>query len=168
MKGIRVNSIEVGPRGFVNDRHWLVVNASGRYAPPRILCLCRSPAVFPLHVRFVTQRQNARMCLVQPTVLPDGIQLDAPGMPSLRVRNVKATDPGAVVRTVSVWASDIEGAVDQVRAERWVVPVRTPALLRLTLWHHVTFLGRRSCSLVGSVFGDVRSSLCEAATTVPP
>jgi len=63
--GEAFSSLEVGARGPEFDRHWMVVDADGR---------------------FITQRQQPRMCLIQARIGRDkALWLAAPGMPEIRV-----------------------------------------------------------------------------------
>ncbi len=64
--------------GLLHDRRWMVVDVSGR---------------------FLTQRQQPRMCQVQPGLHGDALQLHAPGMPSLVVSTPSANRK----MMVSVW-----------------------------------------------------------------
>jgi len=71
---VRINESRVDDFGLHNDRRWMVVDQQGR---------------------FITQRQQSRMCLIQVTFLvpstadkqssATAIQLSAPGMPSITV-----------------------------------------------------------------------------------
>ncbi len=64
--------------GLENDRRWMVVDAGGK---------------------FLTQRQHARMCLVQPALMGDELHLRATGMPDLTVSRPTGPDR----RPVTVW-----------------------------------------------------------------
>lgn len=64
LRGLRLERAPVDSRGINHDRHWLVVDGAGK---------------------FVTQRQQPRMALVQTALTPAGLRLSAPGMPDLEV-----------------------------------------------------------------------------------
>ena len=55
----------VQPRGLEHDRRWLLVDENST---------------------FITARKYPRMTLIRAVPSADGLQLDAPGMPTLRVR----------------------------------------------------------------------------------
>jgi uncharacterized protein len=78
-RGIRVERAEVGRRGFVWDRRWMVVDASGR---------------------FITQREEPLLCRVGTALEPGGIQLDAEGQG--RFLLPAAQEAGEEV-AISVW-----------------------------------------------------------------
>jgi uncharacterized protein len=72
--------------GLENDRRWMVVDAGGK---------------------FLSQRQHARMCLVQPALSGEDLCLQAAGMPDLIVPRPAGRDR----RRVSVW-DDLCNALD--------------------------------------------------------
>jgi len=80
---VRVETLAFDELGPVGDRRWMVVDQEGR---------------------FVTQRQLARMCLIQPTFIPGGLRLEAPGMAPIEVRAA-----GQPRRPVTVWNDHCEG-----------------------------------------------------------
>jgi uncharacterized protein len=61
-KGIALNSVQLTPTGFSSDRHWMVVDPEGN---------------------FLTQRDLPRMAAIEPTSLPNGLRLSAPGMSAI-------------------------------------------------------------------------------------
>ena len=76
-------------RGLRFDRHWMVVDAMGR---------------------FVTQRQQARMALIDARVDDDGgLLLQAPGMPDLVVRGEHGMPLPVVVWRDTVQAAPVGG-----------------------------------------------------------
>ncbi len=75
---VSLNSAYVDGLGLENDRRWMIVDENDH---------------------FVTQRQLARMCLIQPKLVGDGVQLDAPGMPTLFI----TTPSTGRTRLVTVW-----------------------------------------------------------------
>ena len=80
--GIAVDDALLIETGFEFDRAWMVVDARGR---------------------FVTQRDVARMALIQPTLKTDGMTLRAPGMLALQVSLNEVHD---AVR-VTVWRDEV-------------------------------------------------------------
>ena len=77
---LRVDAAELGPRGFTDDRRWLVVDKAGA---------------------FLTQRTHPRMCLLRAAPTPGGLRLEAAGMPRLDVR----TPATAERRPVEIWGT---------------------------------------------------------------
>ncbi len=130
--GISHDQALVHRGGLPMDRHWVIVDAKGI---------------------FMTQRQYARMALVQPG-LPEGnegaLTLSAPGMPLLTVRGQSAAEPRQVA--VRIWAADTIGADEGDDAAQWLsafldVPCRLlrvhPQASRVASPRHVeAWLGR--------------------------
>jgi uncharacterized protein YcbX len=69
-RGIALDRATLRETGFAHDREWLVVQGEGR---------------------FVTQREEPRLALIEPQVADGTLQLGAPGMPTLTVDGT-ATD----------------------------------------------------------------------------
>lgn len=95
MRGQEFDSLDVDARGFVSDRRWMVVDGNGW---------------------FLTQRQQARMALID--VRPDaaaGLQLSAPGMPSL----VLGPADGERV-DVEVWGDRVRAQLVSAEADAWL------------------------------------------------
>lgn len=92
---LEVETAVVEPRGLRDDRRWMVVDADGR---------------------FITGRQLPRLTLVRAQPEPDGLLLDAPGMPSLQVPfpRTNATVP------VNVWKSDVDARPVDATADAWL------------------------------------------------
>jgi uncharacterized protein YcbX len=63
-RGIALPAAAVTDRGFAHDREWLIVRPDGR---------------------FVTQRDDARLALIVPTLRPTALELSAPGADTLSV-----------------------------------------------------------------------------------
>lgn len=102
--GIVLQRARVEAFGLHNDRRWMVVDANDRY---------------------LTQREQARMCLIQPEPLADGLHLTAPGMTPLTVPH----DTDMPEREVSVWedrcrARDCGDAVAQWLSDFLHIPCR--------------------------------------------
>jgi hypothetical protein len=79
LRGIALERAPVDGRGIRYDRHWIVVDAAGK---------------------FITQRQQPRMALIRTALTPGGLRLSAPAMPDLDVAFVP---DGAAAATVQVW-----------------------------------------------------------------
>jgi hypothetical protein len=88
LKGIELESATLTPRGFKNDRRWMIVRADGR---------------------FVTQRDLPRLSLVETHLETDGVTLSLPGNGAVTVPFESAG--GDPVRT-KVWGIECE-AVDE-------------------------------------------------------
>lgn len=61
---LTMNQLQVERFGFAFDRRWMIVDTDGL---------------------MITQRKKARMCLIQPELLENGLRLQATGMPDLDV-----------------------------------------------------------------------------------
>ena len=83
LRGFAVNSAEVDALGLVGDRRFLVVDETGR---------------------FLTQRTLPRMTHVDTALDATHLTLSAEG--AGRVRVPLAPDPGAPLRTVTIWKSE--------------------------------------------------------------
>lgn len=91
-----VAEARVSARGLAHDRRWLAVDGDGMA---------------------VTGRTQPRLTLVRARADGDGLQLDAPGMPTLRVPTPGA---GAPRRGVRVWDDRIDAVVADARADAWL------------------------------------------------
>jgi uncharacterized protein YcbX len=63
-RGIALDSARVAATGFEHDREWLIVRPDGR---------------------FMTQREDPRLALIEPTLADEALQLRVPGGVELRV-----------------------------------------------------------------------------------
>ncbi len=88
LAGITLENGEIGARGFVNDRRWLVVDEAWS---------------------FLTQREIARMALVQPSEDDRCLRLSAPDAGTFELA---VDQPGKHVE-VTIWKDSGVGAVDQ-------------------------------------------------------
>src|SRR6187431_2784080 len=75
-RGVSLDSARIGEMGFEHDREWLIVRPDGR---------------------FVTQREEPRLALIEPTLTPSSLHLNAPGLPSLEVPADLASNPVEVI-----------------------------------------------------------------------
>lgn len=93
-RGAPLQEAVIGARGIVGDRSFMLVNREGR---------------------FLSQREHARMALVEPRLVGDVLHLAAPGLEAIAIP-VLAT---GLHREVSVWRDSCD-AVDQGdAAARW-------------------------------------------------
>ena len=96
LAGETFGALDVGARGFRYDRHWMVVDADGR---------------------FLTQRELPRMALIGTHVTDHGeLQLNAPGMPDLTV----IESPAAARMDVLVWGDTVNAALGDLDADSWL------------------------------------------------
>lgn len=94
--GITHAQVSVTPAGLLHDRHWVVVDHEGR---------------------FITQRSQPRMALVQPAIDETALFLDAPEMPTLRISLQRSeTEPPVPVR---IWNSDTLAQDEGDTAAQW-------------------------------------------------
>ncbi|MBB5870141.1 uncharacterized protein YcbX [Allocatelliglobosispora scoriae] len=87
--------VAVEPWGFAGDRRWLITD--------------------PDH-HFVSQREEARLALVRPSLTMDGLVLDAPGMESIEVPH----PIGGELAAVTVWKSTFDAALADKSASGWL------------------------------------------------
>jgi Uncharacterized Fe-S protein len=93
--GIGLERAEAGPRGFLHDREWMVVDGEGR---------------------FVTQRTEPRLALVRVRLEGDALEAAAPGRPVLRVPLDRTGGPR---RRVVVWNDTCDAVSEGPEAARW-------------------------------------------------
>jgi uncharacterized protein YcbX len=105
--GIAVDGAEVAARGLVHDRRWMVVDEAGR---------------------FVTQRERPEMSQIRPQLDGDELNVHAPGQPPLRLPTAGPA-PGAARRTVEVWASRVEAAIDAAGSAWFAAALGAPLQL---------------------------------------
>ena len=86
----------VESRGLVDDRRWLVVDATGR---------------------FITGRQKPRMTLVRAEPIPGGLRLSAPGAATL---TVAAPEGNPDRLAVTVWKDAVDAAACDPAADAWL------------------------------------------------
>ncbi|BAO45471.1 MOSC domain-containing protein [Thiolapillus brandeum] len=92
--GEGLDTMEVGPRGPVDDRHWMVVTPEGR---------------------FLTQRELPRMALVRPRIMETGLLLQAPGMFDLEV-----TADSQETMQVQIWRDTCIARLMNPAADQWL------------------------------------------------
>jgi MOSC domain-containing protein len=93
--GVSPDTWPVDEFGLAHDRRWMVVNSRGH---------------------LMSQRSHPRLALVQPTVGPDHLVLDAPGMAPLEL----ALRPsGSVVVKVTVWDDTCDALWLGPRPAKW-------------------------------------------------
>ena len=90
-----VDALDITPRGPAGDRRWLVVDADDR---------------------FMTARQHTALVGIRAVPRDDGLQLDAPGLPTLHVR----IPDGIARRRVTVWRDEVDAADAGDTAAAWL------------------------------------------------
>jgi hypothetical protein len=94
-RGYALQTALLDARGIAHDRRFLIVDANDR---------------------FITQREHARLAMIEPCVTDDALALTAPGMPPLTIETRAAT----ARRSVVIWRDTVE-AIDQGEAvARWL------------------------------------------------
>lgn len=94
--GIALEQAPLDARGIRHDRHWMLVGPDGR---------------------FITQRQQPRMCLVQVSLKPSGLRLAAPDMPDL---DLPLDNPGGEQLEVEIWGEWHLANSMGTRAASWI------------------------------------------------
>lgn len=94
LRGENLKTMTVGSRGLLYDRHWMLVNAEGR---------------------FLSQRELPRMVLVRPSIEEAGLRLRAPGMFDLEAQI--ESDEEMQVR---IWRDTCTARVMSPVADQWL------------------------------------------------
>jgi len=94
-RGVALDHASVEARGLRWDRHWMVVDTSGR---------------------FLTQRDLPAMATIVPTVTAAALVLRAPGRPDLVLPHGPAGDQAVV----TVWGDTVEARTVSAAADRWL------------------------------------------------
>ncbi len=94
LRGEALDVMEIGARGPLHDRHWMLVSEEGR---------------------FLTQRELPRMALVRPLVTDQGLRLRAPGWEDLEVTPDLEED-----LEVQVWRDRCLARVMNPEADGWL------------------------------------------------
>lgn len=94
LRQISLESSTLEKTGLQNDRRWMVVDKQGK---------------------MLTQRQVAKMCLIQPTLRETGIQLQATAMKTITVNK-----PAGQTRFVRVWDDDCPAYDAGEEAAQWL------------------------------------------------
>lgn len=97
--GVLVQQWKLGKRGFIDDRHWMLVDASGR---------------------FVSQREQPRLALVQPAYSDDfkTLVLSAPACASKLQIDRSQRSAGAAVR-VTLWDDELTAREESPECHAW-------------------------------------------------
>jgi len=95
-RGIALGEAEVGDRGFVHDREWLVVDRRGT---------------------FMTQRDWPALARVTASPRGDGLVLEAEGMPVLEANADASTGDG---RQVTIWQDACVAQSAGTEAAQWI------------------------------------------------
>jgi uncharacterized protein YcbX len=95
MRQVPLEKANIDMGGLKNDRRWMVVDSNGQ---------------------MITQRQQSRLCLIQPELIDDGISLSTTGMNDLRVSIPK----GGAVNKVTVWRDNCNAYDAGEEAGQWL------------------------------------------------
>ena len=95
MRQIVLSRSMLEPFGLQHDRRWMVVDEQGK---------------------MITQRQQARLCLIQPELTDQGVRLHAAGMPDLSVA-IPIIGPK---HTVMVWTDHCQALDAGEDAANWI------------------------------------------------
>lgn len=96
---LAVREADVEARGLAHDRRWMVVNPAGR---------C------------VTGRELGRLTLVRARPVPEGLALEAPGMPPLTVPMPAGATAAGDGLEVTVWDSQVVAQGAGAAADAWL------------------------------------------------
>lgn len=96
--GIALESATLGARGFEYDRHWMVVDAAGR---------------------FLTQRTHPRLALVRTALGAAAVELTAPGMAPLELPFGRPDD-AAALRAVRIWDDEVAAFDCGAESAAWI------------------------------------------------
>lgn len=95
MRAQDIRRAKVGPLGFEGDRRWLVADATGK---------------------FLTQRTHPKLATIKAELVPAGLALSAPGMPTISID----TPDGARRAEIIVWKSKVSAAPAGGEADEWL------------------------------------------------
>ena len=95
MKPQHLEAAKIERRGLAHDRRWMLVDANGR---------------------FISQREHARLALMEVEVTTAGLRVQAPGAEPLSVQKPL---PEVARRTVQIWDDAVEAVLADERAHRW-------------------------------------------------
>ena len=94
-KGVALKEARIGATGLEHDREWLIVRPDGR---------------------FITQREEPRLALIEPSLDATHLRLEAPGMQPLEVPANLQSNPVEV----TCWRDRCSAFDAGVEAERWL------------------------------------------------
>lgn len=95
MRQVLINEAMIDMGGLKDDRRWMVIDTQGR---------------------MITQRQQSRLCLIQPELFEGELCLHANGMPDLIIP-VPDNDH---VLSVSIWSDTCDACFAGVEAQKWL------------------------------------------------
>ena len=95
MRQVAVSEAEIEMGGLKNDRRWMVVDEQGQ---------------------MITQREQSRLCLIQPRFTDSGISLHTESMPDLAVDR----PDGSTRKTVTIWNDRCDVYSAGIEAEAWL------------------------------------------------
>ncbi len=96
--GIALESATLGARGIEYDRHWMIVDAAGR---------------------FLTQRTHPRLALVRTALGAAALELTAPGMAPLELP-FGWPDDAAALRAVRIWDDEVAAFDCGAESAAWI------------------------------------------------
>jgi len=94
-RAIPVASARLAATGFEWDRHWMAVDPAGT---------------------FISQRTRPQLARVIPTITPEGLALNAQGLPTLDL----PLEPTGDIRSVRVWKDTCTGLDQGDEAAKWI------------------------------------------------
>jgi len=95
MKPQQLEAAKVEQRGLAHDRRWLLVDASGR---------------------FISQREHARLALMEVDVTASGLRVQGPDVSPLSIKRPSSALPR---RTVQIWDDTMEAVLADPEAHAW-------------------------------------------------
>lgn len=127
--GVAVQRWKLGKRGLIDDRHWMVVDSAGR---------------------FVSQREQPRLALVQPAYSDDfqTLTLSAPSCATPLRIDRKARPSGAKV-TVTLWDDELAAIEESAACHAWfaaAIGVPGVRLVRIAPDHRRTLDARHAAA----------------------
>jgi uncharacterized protein YcbX len=97
-RGISVDAAEVGPRGLQHDRRWMLVDANGR---------------------FLTQRRQQRMALIDVGMSAGSYTVSAPGMALLTIPAALDDTDGLAECEVRIWKDTVPATMAPPEINVW-------------------------------------------------
>lgn len=127
--GVAVQRWKLGKRGLIDDRHWMVVDETGR---------------------FISQREQPRLALVQPAYSDDfqTLILSSPSCPAPLRIDRKAPPSGAQVN-VTLWDDELSAREESTECNVWfaqAIGVPAARLVRIAPEHRRTLDARHAAS----------------------
>ncbi|MFW6775931.1 MOSC domain-containing protein [Nocardioides sp. CPCC 205120] len=102
MRGEALDSCAVEPWGLAGDRRWMLVEGEG-----------------PTAGTFLSARRDARLVLLEPTLLDGALRLAAPGVEGAPEPLVVPEPDGTEQVQLTLWSSSLTGAAAGAAADAW-------------------------------------------------